>query len=501
MATPSWRRPFRAEALAGSAGPERRATGGTPAPWSPHQSRRGPSSASNAAPGAATRVAPAAPAVARTSTSDEGRGGAFAFWSFWAFTLVLFVAPQNYIPIPSPGKLSMGLALASHVGARLLNGSLPWRNSWPMGLSVALLLWAIISVPFSLWPGGSVMIIQDQYIKSLAAFWLLASAIDRAERLYLLLWSLCVMSLPIAYHAVSAYDGSARIGGYTSGMASNPNDLALIANVFVPLAVGLFFGTRRLLPRLMFAGLAALNAAAIVLSFSRAGFLALVCNVLLCAHVFLPLGKRLMALCGAVALGAVLLAAMPTYQERLSTIWNVEEDTTGSGQARSKANINAFQLVAQNPIIGSGIGADVLAMNQFAAEWVNVHNVYLQFAVDLGILGLALFIWLFVACLRALARARRIIAGTEHAGWLCPVADGIRISLLVFAVSGAFGPVAYHYYFYYAAGLALAVAHVAATLAARGPQAPAAPAGNGHLPARRPLAVVARPPAWRPSRP
>jgi O-antigen ligase len=396
----------------------------------------------------------------------------------------------------------MGLALASHVGARLLNGSLPWRNSWPMGLSVALLLWAIISVPFSLWPGGSLTLIQDQYIKSLIAFWLLASAIDRADRLYLLLWSLCVMSLPIAYHAVSAYDGTARIGGYTSGMASNPNDLALIANIFVPLAVGLFVGTRGLLRRLVFAGLAALNAGAIVLTFSRAGFLGLVCNVLLCAHVFLPRGKRLLALGVAVGLGALLIVTMPAYQERIGTIFNVEEDTTGSGQARSRANANALIIIAQNPIVGAGIGADVLAMNQFGADWVNVHNVYLQHAVDLGLPGLALFIWLFLACLRALANARRTIAATEHAGWLRPAADGIRISLLVFAVSAAFGPVAYHYYFYYAAGLALAVAHVAAALeAGAGGEAVVTPPGNGRLSARHPLALVPRPASWRPLRP
>jgi len=36
------------------------------------------------------------------------------------------------------------------------------------------------------------------------------------------------------------------------------------------------------------------------------------------------------------------------------------------------------------------------------------------------------------------------------------LAEGIQVSLAVFAVAALFHPVAYHFYFYYMAGLALA---------------------------------------------
>ena len=44
---------------------------------------------------------------------------------------------------------------------------------------------------------------------------------------------------------------------------------------------------------------------------------------------------------------------------------------------------------------------------------------------------------------------------------LTRVAGAARISLIAFAVSACFYPVAYHAYFYYVAGLALAVRQVA----------------------------------------
>ena len=42
-------------------------------------------------------------------------------------------------------------------------------------------------------------------------------------------------------------------------------------------------------------------------------------------------------------------------------------------------------------VIGAGIGQDILAMNaQRGDDWTQVHNAYLQYAVDLGVPGVVL---------------------------------------------------------------------------------------------------------------
>ena len=424
-------------------------------------------------------------------------GSGFAFWSLWAFTLVLFVAPQNYLTIPSPAKLAIGLAIASHLASQAMGGVLTWRPSRPIAVVLALLGWAVVTLPFSRWPGGSLQIILDQYIKSLAAFWLVGSVIDRPDRLRTLLWSLCLMSLPFVAHAFSAFATvTDRIGGYNSGMASNPNDLALVLNILLPFAAGLAAGSRRFGARFILLGIVALDAAAIVLTFSRAGFLGLIWSIVLCVRAFLPRGRRTLVMAALVVVGLTAIFWMPAYQARLTTIWYVDTDPTGSGQARSQTNANALQFVAAHPIIGAGIGQDVLAMNDFQKLWVSVHNVYLQHAVDLGLPGLALFIWLFAACLRALHDGRRVLATLPASEALTYAADGIRISLLVFAVAAFFGPVAYHYYFYYPAGLALAVEHVALSLA--GGRLPPSAEPTRKAPLRKARSWVPRRPlSWR----
>jgi hypothetical protein len=51
----------------------------------------------------------------------------------------------------------------------------------------------------------------------------------------------------------------------------------------------------------------------------------------------------------------------------------------------------AAGFVARHPVIGAGVGMDVLALNELRGPvWLSVHNVYLNYAVDLGLVGLGL---------------------------------------------------------------------------------------------------------------
>jgi O-antigen ligase len=83
--------------------------------------------------------------------------------------------------------------------------------------------------------------------------------------------------------------------------------------------------------------------------------------------------------------------------------------------------------------------------------------VYLQYAVDLGIPGLLLFLWLFIAVFRAARRVRRRAAQDLALFEVGAMAEGVQIALVTFAVAAIFHPVAYQFYFFCVAGLALAV--------------------------------------------
>jgi O-antigen ligase len=194
---------------------------------------------------------------------------------------------------------------------------------------------------------------------------------------------------------------------------------------------------------------------------------------------------------GAAGLLLVLVLAAPAlvpagYIDRLATITDISADRTGSAQGRWQDFIVASEIVASNPIVGVGIGNDAIALNRYRGTetWRSVHNAYLQYAVDLGLPGLLLFAWLHIMCFRNARAVERRAAADPAMRHLGHLAAGIQISLVAFFVAAMFHPIAYQFYFFTVAGLAVALKNTARTelqadRARRASAAGAAPAGNG----------------------
>jgi O-antigen ligase len=158
-----------------------------------------------------------------------------------------------------------------------------------------------------------------------------------------------------------------------------------------------------------------------------------------------------------------------TYVERLSTITNLEQDKTGSAVGRYKDLGLALEVVSHNPIIGVGLGQDMIALNQYRDQqtWRSVHNVYLQYAVDLGIPGFLLFAWLHLLCFRSAWAVERRARRDPVVAELGPLASGIQVSLVAFLVAAMFHPIAYQFYFFSIAGLAVALKNTCRSQIAR----------------------------------
>ena len=277
-------------------------------------------------------------------------------------------------------------------------------------------------------------------------------------------------------------DGAApRIAGYSggSGLAANPNDLALMINLILPFAAALLAIERGLVRRGVAGGALLLGAAGVIVTFSRAGFLALA--ALAVVGLVALARRRPLALVAVVVLLAGGSTLLPQgYFDRLSTITNITSDPTGSAQGRWSDAVVAMEIAARNPLTGVGLDQNVLALNQERGPtWREVHNVYLQYAVDLGVPGLALFLALFVTLLRTAGRVRRRARFSPAARPLGIAAGSVQAALAAFAVAAFFHPVAYQFYFFLIAGLAVAVQHVP------GPGAPPASARDARGRIRR----------------
>lgn len=399
-------------------------------------------------------------------------GGNVAFIALIAFTAILLLSPQAWVPalkVIRIALLAAGVAMVAHVVERTIHRQAITPMSPEIGIALALVCWSVITIPLSAWPGGSVRVLVDNYLKAVAFFWLLGTIVNSTERLRTLAWTLVLCSIPLAATGVRNYlsggqlstgvRGFYRIEGYMggSGLTGNPNDLALMLNLIIPIAGVLVFSSRGV-RRAVAAGAMLLSVAAVVLTFSRAGFLTLAASFVM----FLAVLMRRKA--PGAAIGLLLLAVcvpplLPAgYAARLSTITNIEADATGSAQGRWADTQVALGVVAKNPIIGVGIGQDVLAMNaERGAEWTQVHNAYLQYGVDLGVPGLLMFAWLHLLCFRTARAVEKRAAGSPAHRDLAFLAAGVQVSLAAFAVAAMFHPIAYQFYFFSIAGLAVAL--------------------------------------------
>lgn len=412
---------------------------------------------------------PAAAAAARAAAIPPS-GVAFA--ALVAFTAILLLSPQAWFPLLKLLRIAFiaaATAIVAHVVERTIHRQPITPVSPEIALALALVAWSVVTVPLSYWPGGSVRVLVDHYLKAITFFWLLGIIVTTRSRLQVLAWTLVLCSIPLAATALHNYvtgdvlstgiRGFYRVEGYVgSGLAANPNDLALMLNLLIPLAFVLTLASRGL-RRLLAAAALVLGVAAVIVTFSRAGFLTL-------AAVFVMAVATLVRRRAPGAAALLVLAALavppllpPGYVDRLRTIADIDADATGSAQGRWQDFVVASTLVAENPVIGVGIGQDILALNrERGEEWTSVHNAYLQYAVDLGVPGLALFVWLHLLCYRRARHAERLAleAGADDAAHL---ARGVQMSLVAFGVGAMFHPIAYQFYFFCVGGLAVALGH------------------------------------------
>ena len=76
------------------------------------------------------------------------------------------------------------------------------------------------------------------------------------------------------------------------------------------------------------------------------------------------------------------------------------------------------------------------------------------------LVALLLFLALFVSLFRTAGRVRRAARRLRSTRDIAMAAGSVQVALVAFAVAAFFHPVAYQFYFFLAAGLALAVQNV-----------------------------------------
>lgn len=255
-----------------------------------------------------------------------------------------------------------------------------------------------------------------------------------------------------------------------SGPVGDPNFYAQWMLMVVPLAADRFWDETHRWWRLVAATCGLVAAIAVVLTFSRGGLLGLgVVGALLLVRR--PPRLRTVA---AVALLAVIALPLlpPGYTDRLATLTDV--GSVGSGvdpslRSRTAEALAAARMFTSDPVTGVGYGtfADrYLAFTRdlgidLRATGREAHNLYLQFAAEMGVPGVLLLAGLTAGIGVSVRRGRRRFRSmSDFTG------DGIGfavgVALIGFAVTSAFLHLAFARLPWLLVGIALALPGVAA---------------------------------------
>lgn len=390
---------------------------------------------------------------------------AVPFWAAMVFIAILLFSPQAYFPALEslrPAMIPAVIGISAYVLDRTVFRAPLFIQGREVWLAGALLAWSTVTIPFSIWPGGSVNFLVGYFLKVFAISWLLSHSAATLVRLRQTTWCLSIMAIGLGIFALNNYltgyvVEQERVVGNEGALTKNPNDLALMVNIIVPLTIALLLSNRRPWVRLALFGMLVAEGLTVISTFSRAGFLTL-------GFILLTYAWKLRRRAGRVWVNAILIFALLTvpllpssYFTRMSTIIHTEQDATGSAGERWTDMMIAVRYALSSPIVGAGVGMNVVAMNEArGGEWRPVHNVFLEYTMDLGVPGLLLFVWLLWTSVKTAADVHRQAVQTVETKELAYLAEGIHISLLAFAVSAMFYPVGYNPYFFYLAALALA---------------------------------------------
>ena len=395
-----------------------------------------------------------------------------------SFTALLFFRPQDHLPGLTAlhlAELTAVAGLAAMAARRMALGqTLVKINGEVVGV-LALGAVIVLTIPFSFWPGGSLTVFSDIFVKIILIFALMMSTLSTPKRLYQMTWLIITVCGYISVRGIYDYlrgvnlmEGN-RLRGAVGGFMENPNDLAMNLIVFMAPALFIVFKDRGAVRRLFALGIVGVMAIAIVLTKSRAGFIGMAGMGLVVLYYMV---RERPGVIFAIIFAALLAApVMPgAFWDRMATITNPDAEQTGSRQQRIQLYRQGIQVFAENPLTGVGAGQFQNYDGAMMVErWRATHNVWLQVAAELGIFGLAAFAFLVWRAFSSCFAVRRLIRGptrkhpappttltTDERRILDLNAQGMLAGLVGWLICAFFASVAFNWTFYYVFALAVA---------------------------------------------
>lgn len=326
---------------------------------------------------------------------------------------------------------------------------IPWSPAtilwliWVLWLCITTA--AAIDSSHSAWEWERTMKIQ------LMIFITLLTVTDQ-KRINALVW---VIAFSIGFYGIKggiftlATGGNYLVWGPTDTHIAGNNEIAFALVMIFPLMRYLYVVTNNKKLRIFILACMILIAVSVIGSYSRGAFLSILA---MSGLLVLRSKKKLLIGTSVVIMSALLLAFIPEkWTERMETIENYEQDASAMG--RINAWKFAINIANDHPVFGAGF--DTFTPKLFLSyapnptDYHDAHSIYFEVLAEHGYVGLTIFLLLGILTLRIGGKIIRATKNTPELHWAYNLASMVQVSIIGYAVGGAFLGLAYFDLYYH----------------------------------------------------
>jgi len=361
-----------------------------------------------------------------------------------SLTLLIFLNPFPHVSTLTNIFFYTALYTALAFALLLLCSQTPRPDlRSPLGLPILFfLLWALAGTIWTSDWQNNLQYVNRYLSRSLFIYFMLISFFSRKEHFLALIWtfilSITLFSLGalIYVYFLSANPISFRL--YLKGIHTNPIAQCCMFGTLLALC---YFPMARKWPEkaaLMICSLSTFSA--VLLTYSRGALLALATGCF--SLIFTSKFKKPLIITSLIILAAsiVIFNISPDQQNRLSFDFIRNDE-------RIKIYATAYEMLKEKPLAGFGYGAEAFEKNfskfnkrlpqEFMTqiEYPHPHNIFLDIAIRLGLVGLALFCWIL---LRVFKMGRELMVKGKDP-FLRQWGTAITACLIAFLTVGLFG--------------------------------------------------------------
>jgi O-antigen ligase len=384
------------------------------------------------------------PPPPRRNAGQKPLFGAYAAVALFMF--FYFARPEDVIlslgRIPF-ARISLFLALLAVVlSIKNIRKRFPKELCFLVLLNAQLFLSAALS---PVWRGGALTVVLE-FAKILIVVPIVVMTVNTMTRLRVMI-SIQAFSITmvVVIGILKGYSTGGRLTGSLAGNYSDPNDLAFMIAMAIPLALVLLLSYRNWIAKIVWMISVLVMIYALLRTGSRGGFLTLVVAVTVFLWQFAIRGHRRYFL-ALVPLGAFILwqSSSGLLAGRLRGTFDPKQDIAAaydSARTRQELFWRSVNITEQHPFFGVGPGNfDIVS-----GQWHTTHNSLTLMSSEGGLPALILYVLILWCGFKNLIAAKRLAGGQTQASL---IARMLVISLWSYAAGSLFLSVAYEFFPY-----------------------------------------------------